>query len=148
MNLDAASISGPFARIGGWPQRFGSGSCRFEFSGAAAFAQAGKRVTPSCVTIRLWAYTYDAENRITSASGMSGGPYCYVYDGDGLRVEKFNANGGTCASPSNKVVDALYWRSVTGQTIAETNGSGSTLSEYVFFSGERIGRLDSSGNVY
>lgn len=92
-------------------------------------------------------YTFDAENRITQASGMSNGPYCYVYDGNGFRVEKFHANGGTCASPTNKVVDTLYWRAMGGGAIAETDGSGNTQDEYVFFAGQRIAQRDSSGNV-
>jgi hypothetical protein len=59
-----------------------------------------------------WTYTYDAENRITSASGMPGGPYCYAYDGNGLRVAK--SNGASCTSAT---VDVLYWRNIGGQTI-------------------------------
>jgi RHS repeat-associated protein len=93
-------------------------------------------------------YTYDAENRIISASGMTGGPYCYTYDGDGFRVEK--SNGTSCSSAA---VDVLYWRTAGGDTIAETDSTGSTTNssyhEYVFFGGQRIARSDpSSGNVY
>jgi RHS repeat-associated protein len=95
-----------------------------------------------------YSYTYDAENRITSASGMSGGPYCYTYDGNGLRVAK--AHGSACTSAS---VDVLYWRSISGDTIAETDSAGSTSNaayhEYIFFAGGRIARSDvSSGSVY
>jgi hypothetical protein len=43
-------------------------------------------------------YTFDAENRITSAAGVT-----YTYDGNGRRVEKSN---GT-----------LYWRSISGGAI-------------------------------
>ena len=93
-------------------------------------------------------YTFDAENRITQASGMTGGPYCYIYDGNGFRVEKFHANGGTCASPTNKVVDTLYWRMLSGAALAETDGSGTTQMEYVFFSGQRIAQVNFNGNVY
>jgi RHS repeat-associated protein len=50
---------------------------------------------------------------------------------------KSNAAGGT-----------LYWRSVTGDTIAETDLSGNITSEYVFFARERIARRDASNNVY
>ncbi|MGB0036065.1 MAG: RHS repeat-associated core domain-containing protein [Candidatus Acidiferrales bacterium] len=85
-------------------------------------------------------YTYDAENHILSASGMSGGPWSYVYDGNGLRVEKSNSAGGT-----------LYWRAITGETIAETDTTGSTTNsaykEYVFFAGRRIASHDGLGNV-
>jgi len=91
-----------------------------------------------------WTYNYDAENRITSASNMPGGPYCYAYDGDGIRVAK--SNGTSCAT-----VDVLYWRNVGGQTIAETDSSGSTTNanyhEYVFFAGRRIARSDPSSGI-
>jgi YD repeat-containing protein len=40
-----------------------------------------------------YTYTFDAENRLTNATGMSGGPWTYVYGGYGLRVEKSNAAG-------------------------------------------------------
>ncbi|MGH9681280.1 MAG: RHS repeat-associated core domain-containing protein [Candidatus Acidiferrales bacterium] len=87
-----------------------------------------------------YTYTYDAENRIISASGMPNGPYCYTYDGDGLRVKKAHANGGSCTGTVN--VDMLYWRNIAGNTIAETDGTGSTTNpaytEYVFFAGRRI----------
>lgn len=84
-----------------------------------------------------YSYTFNAENRLINASGMSGGPWSYVYDGNGLRVKKSNSAGGT-----------LYWRSITGDTIAETDLNGNVTSEYVFFAGRRIGRRDASNNVY
>jgi RHS repeat-associated protein len=91
-----------------------------------------------------YTYTYDAENHLTQASGMTGGPWTYAYDGDGLRVEKSNASGGT-----------LYWRAITGDTIAETDLTGSTTNtayrEYIFFAGRRIASRDSATptpNVY
>ena len=98
-----------------------------------------------------YSYTFDAENRLITASGMSGGPYCYFYDGDGLRVEKANANGGSCTN--SPTVDVLYWRNLAGDTIAETDSTGSTSNanyhEYIFFAGRRVARSDpSSGNVY
>ena len=42
----------------------------------------------------------------------------------------------------------LYWNSPDGTPLAETNSSGGTLNEYIFFYGNRIARRDSSGNVY
>jgi len=84
-----------------------------------------------------YTYTYDAENRLTQASGMSGGPWSYTYDGNNLRVKKANAPGGT-----------LYWRSFWGDALAETDLQGNTTNEYVFMAGRRIARRDSSGNVY
>ena len=99
----------------------------------------------------VYSYTFDAENRIITASGMTGGPYCYTYDGNGLRVEKANANGGSCTS--SPTVDVLYWRNIAGNTIAETDGTGSTSNssyhEYIFFAGRRVARSDpSSGTQY
>jgi RHS repeat-associated protein len=98
-----------------------------------------------------YTYTYDAENRIITASGMTGGPYCYTYDGNGLRVRKAHASGGSCTG--TVTVDMLYWRSISGYTIAETDGSGSTTNssynEYIFFAGRRIAQSNpASGSVY
>ncbi len=75
------------------------------------------------------AYNYDAENRITSAAGVS-----YTYDGNGVRVQKSSG--------------IIYWRSVTGDTLAESDGSGNMTSEYVYFAGRKIARRDGSGNVF
>jgi RHS repeat-associated protein len=77
----------------------------------------------------IYTYAYNAENEITSANGVT-----YTYDGNYRRVEK---SSGT-----------LYWRNVGGNTIAETNLSGTDVNEYVFFAGRRVARIDSSGNVY
>jgi len=76
-----------------------------------------------------YSYAWDARNRLQSAGGVS-----YTYDGDGKRVMK---SSGT-----------LYWNSPDGTALAETNSSGTTLNEYIFFYGNRIARRDSSGNVY
>ncbi len=85
-------------------------------------------------------YTFDAENRIVTASGMSGGPYSYTFDGNNMRVEKANASSGT-----------FSWRNIAGSSIAESDLTGSTTNgayfEYVFFAGRRLARRDSSGNV-
>lgn len=89
-------------------------------------------------------YTFDAEGRLTLAAGPSGGPYCYVYDGNGLRVAK-KSGATSCASGT---VTKLYWRSIAGNALAESDGSGNTLNEYVFFAGRRIAsRITSNGNV-
>ncbi len=68
-------------------------------------------------------YGFDAEQRITSAAGVN-----YLYDGNGLRVEK---SSGT-----------LYWRSVLGDTLAESDGSGNIKNEYIFLD-RRIARVSS-----
>jgi len=75
-----------------------------------------------------YSYSWDAENRLTTAAGVT-----YTYDGDGQRVKK---SSGT-----------LYWRGSSGSVLAETDTSGNTTNEYIFF-GARIARRDSSGNVY
>jgi RHS repeat-associated protein len=88
-----------------------------------------------------YTYQFDAENHLTQASGMSPGPWTYVYDGNGLRVQK-------STSTSN---GTLYWRAIAGQTIAETDTTGNTTNaayhEYIFFSGERIASRTGTGAV-
>jgi RHS repeat-associated protein len=78
-------------------------------------------------------YSYDQENRITGAGG-----YTYVYDADGNRVEK--TTGGS--SPSGMV----YWYMAPG-IVAESDLSGNLQSEYVFFEGGRVARIDLPGNT-
>jgi RHS repeat-associated protein len=78
-------------------------------------------------------YSYDQENRITGAGG-----YTYVYDADGNRVEK--TTGGS--SPSG----TLYWYMSAG-IVGESDLSGTLQSEYVFFDGERVARVDLPGNT-
>jgi RHS repeat-associated protein len=94
-------------------------------------------------------YTFDAENRLTLASGMTGGPYCYVYDGNGLRVAK-ETTTSTCSSGTT--VAKIYWRSLSGDALAETDGTGSTTNsnynEYVFFAGRRVGSRNGSGGIF
>jgi RHS repeat-associated protein len=73
--------------------------------------------------------SYDAENRIASASTASG-TFTYSYDADGNRVEKSGGGSGT-----------LYWYMTPG-IVAESDLSGNLKSEYVFFNGERGARKD------
>ena len=76
---------------------------------------------------------YDAENRITSITGG----YAYPYDGDGRKVQ--STTGG---------VTTMYWRDPGGNTLAETDASGNTRNNYVFFNGVNIARSDvASGRV-
>src|SRR5205807_6735306 len=80
-------------------------------------------------------YTFDDESRIIKAT-PSGGSYCYVYDGKGLRVAK--KSGGTGNTCSGGTFTKLYWRSISGDSLAETDGTGNVTqnySEYVFFAG-------------
>ena len=73
--------------------------------------------------------TYDAENRIASAS-TTAGTFTYTYDAEGNRVEKSGGGSGT-----------LYWYMTPG-IVAESDLSGNLKSEYVFFNGERVARRD------
>ncbi len=61
-----------------------------------------------------------------------------IYDGNGLRVAK-KSSASSCASGT---VTKLYWRSISGDALAETDSSGATnnsaYNEYVFFAGRRI----------
>jgi RHS repeat-associated protein len=84
-------------------------------------------------------YTFDDRGRLYKVTGISGDPWCYVYDGNGLRVGK--KSGGTGNTCSGGTVTKLYWRSISGDSLTETDGSGSVsanYSEYVLFAGRRI----------
>jgi RHS repeat-associated protein len=86
-----------------------------------------------------YSYSFDDENRLTIATGFTGGPYCYVYDGNGLRVAKKSNSDSTCTTGT---VTKLYWRSISGDAFAETDASGNTQSEYVFFGGKRMTQIN------
>jgi RHS repeat-associated protein len=90
-------------------------------------------------------YSFDAENRLVEAAGVTNGPYCYAYDGLGLRVAKKSGANTDC---SGGTVVELYWRSISGDSLAETDGSGNTLNEYVFFTGRRVASRDGSGAIF
>ncbi|HEX7289255.1 MAG TPA: RHS repeat-associated core domain-containing protein [Candidatus Angelobacter sp.] len=73
--------------------------------------------------------TYDAESRIATA--LKGGvTTTYTYDSGGNRLKKSSGSTGT-----------LYWYMTPG-IVAESDLSGVTKSEYVFFNGERVARRD------
>ena len=74
-------------------------------------------------------YTWNGEMRLNSAASLT-----YTYDGEGKRVEK---SRGT-----------YYWRDRSGTVLAETNTSGATQNEYIYFNGARIARHDSTTHVY
>ena len=76
-------------------------------------------------------YVYDPENRIQSTAGVS-----YTYDADGNRVK------------IRWIINTLYWYAAPG-IIAESDLSGTLKSEYVFFNGKRLARIDlPSGTVH
>ena len=74
-----------------------------------------------------------AGNRLSRADALSGITPSYTYDGDGKRVKK-----GT---------STLYWYGASAVPVAETDSSGNSPVEYIFFGGARIARRDASGNV-
>jgi RHS repeat-associated protein len=78
-------------------------------------------------------YTYDEENRLLSAAGMT-----YMYDGNGERVLKANTSTGAAVK--------RYW-SMGGNTLAEDDGSGNLTAEYVYFGGKRLARIDLPANT-
>ena len=87
--------------------------------------------------------------RLHKASGMPGGPYCYIYDGNGLRVAKKSGANSDCTGGT---IVKLYWRSIAGDALAETDGTGSTTNavynEYAFFAGRRIAQRNGSGGIF
>jgi RHS repeat-associated protein len=72
-------------------------------------------------------YTWDAESQLKSGGGVN-----YLYDGDGRRVSKSSGK--------------LYWYGSGGDILAETDASGNTTAEYIFFGGQRIAMLPAGGN--
>lgn len=116
-------------------------STTFAYDAAGNMTQDGKTTG--------YSYSFDAENGLAQATGMTGGPYCYVYDGNGLRVAKKSGANSDC---SGGAVTKLYWRSIAGDALAETDGSGSTTNaaynEYIFFAGRRIASRNGSGAIF
>jgi RHS repeat-associated protein len=67
-------------------------------------------------------YTWDAESQLKAAAGVT-----YVYDGEGRRMAKSGSK--------------LYWYGAGDEILAETNSSGVTTAEYIFFAGKRIAMI-------
>jgi RHS repeat-associated protein len=84
-----------------------------------------------------YTYTYNAENQMTSVTGLST-TTSYLYDGEGKRVEKTGSK--------------IYSYGPEGSVLDETDATGSftnaNFSEYIYFGGKRIARRDSSGDVF
>jgi RHS repeat-associated protein len=72
-------------------------------------------------------YNWDAESQLKSAAGVN-----YLYDGDGRRVSKSSGK--------------LYWYGSGGEILAETDASGNTTAEYIFFGGKRVAQVPANGN--
>jgi RHS repeat-associated protein len=75
-----------------------------------------------------FSYVWNAESQLKSAGATN-----YVYDGDGRRAAKVGSK--------------LYWYGSGGEILAETNASGTTLNEYVFFGGKRVAMLPSGSTA-
>jgi RHS repeat-associated protein len=94
-------------------------------------------------------YSFDAENHIYKITGIAGGPYCYFYDGNGLRVAKKSGANSDCTGGT---FIKLYWRSISGDALAGTDNTGSVTNaaynEYVFFSGRRIASRNGTGTIF
>jgi RHS repeat-associated protein len=94
-------------------------------------------------------YFFDAGNRLYKITGISGGPYCYFYDGNGLRVAKKSGANSDCTGGT---FIKLYWRSISGVSLAETDSTGSVTNaaynEYVFFSGRLIASRNGTGSIF
>jgi RHS repeat-associated protein len=84
-------------------------------------------------------YTYDAENRIISATNGANGTTTYIYDADGKRLRK-TANG--------VVTDYLY--DSNGHQIAAVNGSGAWVRGEVYGARRHLATYKggTSGNIY
>jgi len=86
---------------------------------------------------------YDAENRSTSASnGSSAG--AYIYDGNGLRVEKCVPN---CTSPTTYTTYVFSGSKVVAEY---DNGAAPSAPsrEYVYGGSALLAKIDSSGTKY
>lgn len=68
-------------------------------------------------------YDWDGESRLASAAGVT-----YTYDGDGTRVKKSNG--------------ALYWSSIEGNLLEQTNSTGGSPADYIYFNGRRVARRE------
>jgi len=73
-------------------------------------------------------YTWDSESQLKTAAGIT-----YTYDGDGRRAAKVGSK--------------LYWYGSGGEILSETNASGATLNDYIFFGGRRVAMVPATGSA-
>lgn len=74
-------------------------------------------------------YTYDAENRLVTATVQGGATSQYVYDSSGRRVKKIIANG----------ITTRYVYGASGELQEERNdAAGALIKEYIYRMGELI----------
>ena len=80
-------------------------------------------------------FVYGENNRLKEA-GLGGSPLAtYTYNGRGERVKKLGAT------------TTYYYYDSNGQLIAELDGSGNTVREYVYLDGQPLA-LITGGNIY
>jgi len=75
----------------------------------------------------LHSYTYDAGDLLKTV-----GTTTYWYDADGQRFQKWLNGSGS----------KTYWYGMGGEVLAEGDAAGHLNSEYVFFGGKRVARVD------
>jgi RHS repeat-associated protein len=86
-------------------------------------------------------YTYDAESRLIQVDGTAGNcstaTACYVYDAEGLRLQK--TTGG---------VTTAYLRRTDGNVVAETDGGNTLLRAGYVYSGGKLLAEYENGTTY
>lgn len=85
-------------------------------------------------------FTYNQVGRLATAS-KTGMNASYTYNAQGQRVKKAVSNGTT-------TVITLYHYDQGVQLIAETDGQGNLLKEYLYLDGMRIATVDNSALYY
>jgi len=94
----------------------------------------------SLATTQDWFYTYDANGRLASA-GYGGIPEAdYLYNALGQQVQR-------TVSPSGSAVVTLSVHDLGGNRIAEYDGSGTLLREYLWLDGRPLAVVE-DGNTY
>ena len=126
-NYDAWANLNSQARLTGY------GSCTENTSSATAdgnnhlsgltYDASGNTLTDGSYT-----YTWNGESQLKTAGGVT-----YAYDGDGRRAAKVGSK--------------LYWYGSGGEILSETDASGNTLNDYIFFGGKRVALVPASGSA-
>ena len=100
-------------------------------SSVTPFDAAGNQLCDTDSNGMIRQYSFDAEDRITQIAVLGNAPFeSYLYDANGGRIQKTNANG-----TYTEYVD------FNGQPMAEFSSDGS-WSDYIFDNGERLARAD------
>ena len=125
------SYDGAWGNLTGMSRASGYGSCNGTILAVASNGNnqiVGFTYDGAGNTTNDGSYTYiwDGESQLASAAGVN-----YSYDGDGRRVAKVGSK--------------FYWYGSGDEILAETDDSGNTLNEYVFFGGRRVAVLPSTG---